>query len=90
MEAVNGNFHRQFDVKATASMEKIVGYIIAHDKAKVTLMDDYRKLPQNTKRQKKYYRAAERREKRKKMKWLDTLFASLENSGPNLRKYSFY
>lgn len=88
-QAANGTFHRQSDVPATESLGKIVGYVAAHDRAKVTIMDDYRKLPRQTKRQKKYYRAAEKREKRNAGKRLDSLFVALENSDPDMRKYSF-
>ena len=45
------DYHCQKDVKATDSFEKIMRYIINHDKAKVIIMDDYRKLPRRTKKQ---------------------------------------
>lgn len=88
-EAIHGDFHRQSDVKATESMEKIVDYIVAHDRAKVIMMDDYRKLPKSTKRQKQYYRAAERKDRRNSMKRLDLIFAALEQSQAGIKKYSF-
>ena len=88
-EAIHGDFHRQGDVKATESMEKLVEYIAAHDRAKIIIMDDYRKLPKATKKQKKYYKAAERREKRNAMKRVDMLLASLEQSKGAVKKYSF-
>ena len=76
-------------VKATESMEKIVEYIIAHDRAKITIMDDYRKLPKSTKKQKKYYKAAERKDRRNAMRRLDSIFASLEQSQAEIKQYSF-
>ena len=79
-EAIQGDFHRQSDVKATESMEKIVEYIVAHDRAKVIMMDDYRRLPKSTKKQKKYYKAAERRERRESLRRLDSIFLTLEQS----------
>ena len=88
-EAIHGEFHRQSDVKATGSMEKLVEYIIAHDQAKITIMDDYRKLPKSTKKQKKYYKAAERKDRQNAMRRLDLLFASLEKSERGIRQYSF-
>lgn len=88
-EAIHGEFHRQADVKATESMGKIVEYIVAHDRAKVTIMDDYRKLPRSTKRQKRYYKAAERREKRDAIRRVDLLFASIEQSNAGIKQYSF-
>ena len=88
-EAVYGAFHRQTDVKATESMEKIVNYIIAHDRAKITIMDDYRKLPRHTKKQKKYYKAAERKDRRNAIRRLDSIFAALEQEQAGIRQYSF-
>ncbi len=88
-EAVYGAFHRQSDVKATQSMEKIVDYIIAHDRAKITIMDDYRKLPRSSKKQKKYYKAAERRDRRNAMRRLDSIFSTLEQSQAGIKQYSF-
>ena len=88
-EAIHGDFHRQSDVKATESMEKIVDYIVAHDRAKITIMDDYRKLPRSTKQQKKYYKAAERRDRRNAMRRLDMIFESLEKSQSGLRQVSY-
>lgn len=89
VEAIRGDFHRQADVKATESMEKLVGYIIAHDRAKVTIRDDYRKLHKSTKKQKKYYRAAQRRHKKEAVRRLDEIFASLEKSESGLKEHSF-
>ena len=87
-EAICGDFHRQNDVKATESLEKLVDYITAHDRAKVIIMDDYRKLPKSTKQQKKYYKAAERRERKQEMKRLDSIFAALEQSQAGMKRYS--
>lgn len=88
-EAIHGEFHRQADVKATESMGKIVEYIVVHDRAKITIMDDYRKLPKSTKKQKKYYKAAERKDRRNAMRRLDSIFASLEQSQAEIKQYSF-
>lgn len=75
--AMRGEFHRQTDVKATSSMDKIVNYVIKHDAAKIIIQDDYRKLPKMTKKQKKYFRFAERKAKRREMRRLDYLFATI-------------
>lgn len=88
-EAIYGDFHRQRDVKATESIEKLVEYIIAHDRAKITIMDDYRKLPKRTKKQKKYYKLAERKDRRNTMRRLDSIFSSLEQTQAGLKQYSF-
>lgn len=87
--AINGEFHRQIDVKATESLEKIVDYIAAHDRARVTIMNDYRKLPRSTKKQKRYYEAAKHKDKRKAARRVDDIFAALEQSQIELKKYSF-
>lgn len=84
-EAIHGSFHRQKDVKAKESIEEIINYIVAHDKAKVIMMDDYHKLPQRTKKQKKYYRQAENRARRQSIKRLDSIFLALENQNPSLK-----
>ena len=87
--ACSGEFHRQTDVKATHSLTKLVEYITKHDRAKVIIMEDYRKLPHSTKEQKKYYRAAERKAQKKASRRLDALFAALEDGNSELRSYSF-
>lgn len=48
-------------------------------------MDDYRKLPRNTKRQKKYYKAAKNRERRNAIRRVAAIFASLEQSQVGLK-----
>lgn len=88
-EAIHGDFHRQIDVKATTSMERLVEYITAHDRAKVIIMDDYRKLPKRTKQQKRYYKAAERKDKKQAMERLDSIFAALERQQAGIKRYSF-
>lgn len=88
-KAIYGDFHRQVDVKATESIEKVVDYIAAHDRAKLTIMDDYRKLPRNTKKQRHYYKIAERKNRRKSMRRLETIFATLEQAQAGLQQYSF-
>lgn len=87
--AINGDFHRQGDVKETESLVKIVHYIIAHDRAKVTIMNDYRNLPRSTKKQKRYYEIAKRKDRRNAARRVDDIFAALEKSQADLKKYSF-
>lgn len=87
-EAKCGEFHRQSDFKKTGSITKIIKYIVAHDRAKATIMEDYRKLPVQTKKQKNYYKSAKRKEKRKAEKRLDNIFAMLEAADPSLRQCS--
>lgn len=66
-----------------------MNYIVAHDRAKLTIADDYRKLPKRTNRQKKYYQLAERKDARKKMRRLDSIFAAIEKAQPEIKQYAF-
>jgi hypothetical protein len=72
------------------SLVKLVEYIDAHDKAKAVIQDDYHNLPRRTKKQKKYYKQAERKVKREAVKRMDTLFAMLERQNPSLKNVSIY
>lgn len=87
-EIKSADYHCQSDVKATSSFEKMIRYIVEHDKAKIIIMDDYRKLPQKTKRQKKYYRQAKRKNRTRQKLKMDAIFASLESRNPELKQYS--
>ena len=53
-------------------------YIVKHDAAKKIEQIDYKNLPQKTKKQKKYYRQAENRAKRKSINNVLNIFAELE------------
>ena len=51
--------------------------------------EDWRKLPTRTKKQKKYYKAAERRDKKRQVRNVFSLFAQLEASNPELKRNCF-
>lgn len=91
--AMQGAYHRQSDVKPEKSFQKLIGYIVEHDKAKVIMKDDYRKLPRSTKKQRKYYRQAEnkfrRQNTRQARQRLDELFKDIENKNPEIKKLAF-
>ena len=87
-ELSHAAFHRQQDVKATESLEKILSYIEKHDQAKEIIADDYRKLPQKTAKQRKYYRQAESRNRRSQVNRIFAIFSEIEK-GNNLAQYSF-
>lgn len=74
------SFHRQSDVKQTASLSSLIKYIYRHDQAKEIMEEDYRKLPRSTKRQKKYYWQAKKREQRRSIRRVDELFAMLDRA----------
>ena len=88
-QAINGEFHRQADVDPAQTIAQLLDYVKAHDKAKVVIMDNYRKLPKSTKKQKKYYKAAEKRERKKACQRVDYLFTTLEKANADMKLYSF-
>lgn len=71
-------FHRQTDVKETTNMGRIIRYISDHDKAKRIIDNDWKKLPKSTPKQKKYYKQAKNRARKKENKRIDELFKKLE------------
>lgn len=77
-EAKITHYHIQADVPRNQSPYKHLQYIAKHDEAKKIEQIDYKNLPQRTKKQKKYYRQAENREKRKSVRRVWDLFAELE------------
>lgn len=60
-----GEYHRQTDVRDNASLGVILSYIEDHDKAKRIANGNYKQLPRDTKKQKKYYKMAKSNESRK-------------------------
>lgn len=93
-QAASGIYHRQTDVKPTSSLHRLINYIVEHDKAKLIIMDDYRKLPKATARQRKYYRQAERKVKNRERRMarirLDDLFRQIEEQDPDIRRLAIY
>lgn len=77
-EAMNGWYHRQKDVSESDDLFFILRYITEHDKAKAIIKDDYRKLPQRTKKEKRYYKIAQNKHRAKEAKRLDAIFDMLE------------
>jgi len=77
-ELMHGTFHRQKDVHPAENLERFMPYIYEHDKAKIIMDQDWRKLPKKTKKQKKYYRQAEKRASRNKKRRLDEIFDKIE------------
>lgn len=76
---MHGDYHRQGDVKPADSITPLLNYIVSHDKAKKIIADDYRKLPKQTKKQKKYFNIAKRKAHRQEIRRVDFLFAMIEN-----------
>ena len=71
----------QADESRNQSPYKHLQYIVKHDAAKKVEQIDYKNLPQRTKKQKKYYRQAENRARRKSVSRVLDLFAELEAKG---------
>lgn len=80
-QAKEAHYHVQKDVPRNQSPLKHLQYIAKHDAAKKIEQIDYRRLPQKTKRQKKYYRQAENRARRKSVSRVFDIFAELEAKG---------
>lgn len=74
---IRGTFHRQNDVKPSSSPNQLIRYILKHDEAMKIIADDYRKLPQHTRKEKKYYEIAKRRDRRQKGRRVNRLLDSL-------------
>ncbi len=87
-EMRRAKYHCQRDVKPTYQVDELVKYIVRHDRAKKIIADDYRKLPKATKKQKKYYRQAENRKRRKEKRSLYATFTRLEKKDPSLKQVS--
>ncbi|MDO4961491.1 MAG: hypothetical protein Q4E57_06525 [Eubacteriales bacterium] len=80
-------YHRQMDSFKHHSILAACQYIIKHDAAKKIIAMDYRKLPQRTRKEKKYYKKAERKERRKNILRIDDLFRQIESES-GMKKYS--
>ena len=72
-QMMHGKYHHQADVKLSTSPNSIITYIIKHDEAKKIIAVDYRNLPQNSKKEKKYYNMAKKRDHRQKRRQLSNL-----------------
>lgn len=80
-------YHRQADVPADDSLLKLVHYIEEHDRAKRIIIEDYRRLPQRTKKQRKFYKKAEQRDRRMQIRRVDMLLDSLK-TGMSVRQWA--
>ncbi|MCM1398326.1 MAG: hypothetical protein NC225_02465 [Clostridium sp.] len=77
-EADKAPFHRQGDMPDSGSIMKYLNYIQKHDEFKLNMPADYRQLPQDSKKQKTYYRSAKRRAQKQSARRLDELFDMIE------------
>ena len=84
-EAKTAYYHFQYDVLFHQSPLKHLKYIVKHDRAKKIEEVDYKKLPRKTKKQKRYYRQAKNRAKRRSIARVLNLIDNLENMGNQSR-----
>lgn len=77
-EAKTARYHIQADVPRTQLPYTHLRYIVEHDAAKKVEQISYKNLPQKTKKQKKYYKQAEKRDRIKSINRVFDLFAELE------------
>lgn len=82
-ELMKGPFHRQKDMNSHPQFDSLVHYIFQHDRDKEIAADDYRKLPQQTKKQKQYFRHHKKMAEKAKRKRLDELFKQIESKSRN-------
>ncbi len=73
-EAKNAHYHVQKDVLGKKTPVQMLKYIVSHDYAKKIEKDNYRKLPNSTKKQKKYYHQAENRARKKSVQRVFAIF----------------
>ena len=88
-QAKTAYYHLQMDVPWEQSPYKHIKYIYRHDEAKKIEKEDYRNLPQKTKREKHYYQQAKRREQRKSARRVMNIFEQLERK-EDIKQYSFW
>lgn len=88
-QAKTAYYHLQMDVPWEQSPYKHIKYIYRHDEAKKIEKEDYRNLPQKTKREKHYYQQAKRREQRKSTRRVMNIFEQLERK-EDIKQYSFW
>ena len=87
-EVESGAYHRQGDIAQAGSIMKYLKYIQKHDEFKQSMPEDYRQMPQDTKRQKAYYNAAKKRADRRSARRLDNLFIMIERK-EGIKQLSF-
>lgn len=81
-------YHRQGDMAESSTIMKYLKYIKAHDEFKQMMSQDYHQMPQSTKQQRAYYRAAKKRETRRSIRRMDNLFAMIERK-EGIKELSF-
>lgn len=78
-ELMTGGYHKQRDMQSSPSFDSIVHYIYRHDQDKAIAAIDYRKLPQSTKKQRRYFRHHKKVAEKERHKRIDELFKQIES-----------
>lgn len=65
---MRSHFHRQRDVMPSTSLAKLVAYIQRHDDSILRYEDDFHKMPKTSPKQRKYYKHAKNRAKKKSIR----------------------
>lgn len=86
-QIIYGKYHIQTDVRPAWSPFALIDYIIKHDKAKRIIEEDYRKLPKKTKREKRYYKMAERKSMLKNKRRVSELLDCISCGGMPASKW---
>lgn len=87
-EAKSARYHVQTDVAKNKSPYKHLQYIVKHDEARKIELVDYKNLPRKTRKEKKYYRQASNRARRKSIDNVLNILAELEAKGEVSRNVS--
>lgn len=86
-QIMTGKYHVQTDVRPASSPFSLIDYIVRHDRAKKTIEEDYRMLPQRTKREKKYYRKAQKKDALKNKRRVSELLDCISCGGMPASKW---
>lgn len=86
-EAENAKYHDQLDAGVRSTPEGFFQYIREHDSAKALIIDGgYKALPRSTKRQKKYYDLAKRKQKQRDINRTMQAFKRIEQKNNRKEK----
>ena len=80
------DYHFQKDIPHARRLMEYITYIKKHDDYRRMGEDNFKALPQDSKKQKMYYRRAVNRKKREDRNRVNRLFAMLEREDPSLKK----
>ena len=81
---MRGSFHRQFDCRSTSNAEKIIEYILSHDRnVQIIETSGIKNLQKSTPKQKVNYRKAKNRKRKEDIKNVFKIFKEIEKENEN-------